>query len=267
MMPIAPRVVGSCPVVLYSPIDARHRPTGSCKHVVAGVVEGPAAGLAICETKLDNGFYLFGCDADWNTRTDLWFASLEEAMDQGEAEYEGMRRTWLNHEPAWEPLVKSEENTVWDLFYEQFHFKPSVKAQDWPGIKEPTPSVTYDISHVFPELAAATAKESDLNMEVLTLFRQSVLPGERLYALDWQHPCYWFNPYGQFEFSEVYEGMIPVFPDGDYSIFLADDFRFGTFGHPWEQTICVFGETLLKLIERDRPRMLGRVIRRNATRM
>ena len=37
----------------------------------------------------------------------------------------------------------------------------------------------------------------------------------------------------------------PVFPDGDYSIFLATDLRLGTFGHPWEETLCVFGQPLL----------------------
>ncbi|WP_198347940.1 DUF2716 domain-containing protein [Plantactinospora sp. KBS50] len=31
------------------------------------------------------------------------------------------------------------------------------------------------------------------------------------------------------------------YPDGDYSIYLAEGFRFGTFGHPWELSLCVFG--------------------------
>ena len=48
-MPPAPKTVGGCVVVAYTAIDARHRPTGGCRHVVAGVVQGPAAGLAICE--------------------------------------------------------------------------------------------------------------------------------------------------------------------------------------------------------------------------
>ena len=89
--------------------------------------------------------------------------------------------------------------------------------------------------------------------------------GPAAVALDWQHPCYRFDPFGPFTFSETYHGMIPVVPDGDYSIFLADDFSYGTFGHPWEQSICVFGQPLIDVVEHERPRLLGRVVRRNGS--
>ena len=59
---------------------------------------------------------------------------------------------------------------------------------------------------------------------------------------------------------------IPVLPDGDYSIFLAADFRFGIFGHPWEGTWCVFGTKLLAAFETDRPRMFSSELRRSAMR-
>ena len=39
------------------------------------------------------------------------------------------------------------------------------------------------------------------------------------------------------------------FPDGEYCIFLADDFSFGTFGHPWQRSVCVFGAALLEQVE------------------
>ena len=62
MLPPAPKTVGGCVVVAYTAIDERHRPTGGCRHVVAGVLQGPAAGLAICECERGRGYYLFGCD-------------------------------------------------------------------------------------------------------------------------------------------------------------------------------------------------------------
>jgi hypothetical protein len=34
-------------------------------------------------------------------------------------------------------------------------------------------------------------------------------------------------------------------PNGDYYIFLSEVFRTGTFGHPWEETMCIFGDRLL----------------------
>ncbi|GAB3774366.1 hypothetical protein GCM10027600_36810 [Nocardioides ginsengisegetis] len=37
---------------------------------------------------------------------------------------------------------------------------------------------------------------------------------------------------------------MPVYPDGDYYAFLTSDFTEGTFGHPWEKTLCVIGEGL-----------------------
>src|SRR6185312_8227040 len=123
----APRIIGGYKVVVYSTIDSRLRPSGCCKHTVAGVVQGPAKGLAICEPKPDEGAFLFGCDGHWNVQTDSWFDSIEDAMYQAEIEYTGVRRTWLNHGPAWELLSSLEEDTVWKLFEEQFAFRRSAK--------------------------------------------------------------------------------------------------------------------------------------------
>jgi len=39
-----------------------------------------------------------------------------------------------------------------------------------------------------------------------------------------------------------------VFPNGDYTIFLTEDMSTGTFGHPWEQTLCVFGEPMVSAL-------------------
>lgn len=264
MMPEAPEVIGGARVVLYSPIDQRHRPTGGCPHTVAEVLQGPAAGLAICRYDGEDVCYLFGCDGGWNAVTDTWHQTPRDAMRQAESEYEGVWRTWLSHGPAWEPTGEEEERAIWDMFLERFDFRPSVNPRRWPGIREPRPSVTYDVSHALAggEVAPALA---DLNMEAFTLFKACLQPGRRLLALDWQHPCYRFDPFGRFEFSETYHRMIPVLPDGDYFIFLADDFSFGTFGHPWEQTICVLGQRLIDVVERERPRLLVHVVRRNGS--
>ena len=57
------------------------------------------------------------------------------------------------------------------------------------------------------------------------------------------------------------ELRVPVLPNGDYYLYLAPDLSFGTFGHPWEQTICVFGAPLLAATESNRPRLLTRAVR------
>jgi hypothetical protein len=94
MMKPAPRASGRAKVLYYSPIDHRHRPTGGCKQIVAGVLQGPAAGLAICQDEQERGYYLFGCDTGWKEQTVTWRPTLEEAMEQAEFEYEGDSQTW-----------------------------------------------------------------------------------------------------------------------------------------------------------------------------
>ena len=89
-----PDLVGGARVVRWSPIDDRHRSMGNCRQIVAGVLQSPAAGLAICQYEGETAYYLFGCDSDWNSVTDTWHQSLEEALDQAEFEYEGISRTW-----------------------------------------------------------------------------------------------------------------------------------------------------------------------------
>jgi hypothetical protein len=90
----APQQIGGGRVVCYTPIDHRHHHTGNCRQIVAGVLQGPAAGLAICYVDKENAYYLFGCDEDWQTVTDTWHATLDEAKTQAEFEYEGVTATW-----------------------------------------------------------------------------------------------------------------------------------------------------------------------------
>ncbi len=93
MRPAPPTVSGAI-VVCYTSIDSRHRHTGNTKQIVGGVVLGPASGLAICQYEGDTAYYLFGCDAEWNSLTDTWHETLEDAKEQAEFEYEGTSNTW-----------------------------------------------------------------------------------------------------------------------------------------------------------------------------
>jgi hypothetical protein len=85
---------GTYTVVRWAVIDTRQRPSGNCRQVVAGELQGPAARLAICQGERETGYYLFGCDAAWNTKTDTWHETLEGAMGQAEFEYAGVTATW-----------------------------------------------------------------------------------------------------------------------------------------------------------------------------
>jgi hypothetical protein len=90
----APTQIGGAKVVLFTPIDERHRYTGNCRQVVAGVVQGQCAGIAIGQYDGEEGVYLFGCDEDWLSITDTRHQSIDEAMSQAEFEYNGVAATW-----------------------------------------------------------------------------------------------------------------------------------------------------------------------------
>ena len=90
----APESIGGAKVILFTTIDQRHRHTGNCRQVVAGDPMGPVAGLAICQYEAGGGYHLLGCDATWQSVTDTWHPTVEEATSQAEFEYEGVTETW-----------------------------------------------------------------------------------------------------------------------------------------------------------------------------
>jgi hypothetical protein len=92
----APKALGGCRVICYTPIDDRHRFTCKTKQIVQGKLMGAMSGLAICQSSEAQEFYLFGCDADWNVVTDTWHKSLAEAKEQAEFEYAGVNQTWTH---------------------------------------------------------------------------------------------------------------------------------------------------------------------------
>lgn len=83
-------------MICYSPIDQRHRYTEACNHIVAGQLVGAVSGLAICQPAGEDGFYLFGCDSEWQTVTDTWHPTFDDAKHQAEIEYEGVSKTWID---------------------------------------------------------------------------------------------------------------------------------------------------------------------------
>ncbi|WP_020555657.1 DUF2716 domain-containing protein [Embleya scabrispora] len=165
-------------------------------------------------------------------------------------------------------LSRPEYTDVWDRFDARFAFRAGVC--EFPGITEPSPSITWSLD-------ALRDDPGDRNLDRLVDVVQDGLaaccaPGESLWILDWQHTCYRLRPdipETDMFLPRVLEGRsregwpFGPYPDGDYHVFLAEDLRFGTFGHPWEHTLCVFGAELLDAIEQDMQRLLGRPQRRD----
>lgn len=163
---------------------------------------------------------------------------------------------------AWTDLEEPKYSLAWDRFYEKFGFNPSTRPSDWPGIVEPSDSIAFDIGHVYDRDPAAYHRGTlDLGVKLISAFRQCIAPGEKLYVLDWQHACYLWDPHADFEFKTEHDWPVPPLPNGDYYIFLARDMNLGVFGHPWEQTMCVFGRTLVDAFAANPPELFTKTIR------
>jgi hypothetical protein len=171
-----------------------------------------------------------------------------------------MERLWA--EKGWQRLSVDEKEDVWDRFDSQFEFHQRRVNPDIPAIAEPTPSMTWALA---PTQTDHQAKVADLTRHLLAGFQQVTRPGERLYALDALHwyEHYTFDPY-RLESAGRDSWALTVYPDNNYAIFLAADFRFGVFGNPSEQTLCVFGQELLEAMGNSLPIMFGSVVRQNA---
>ncbi|WP_329623772.1 DUF2716 domain-containing protein [Streptomyces sp. NBC_01255] len=157
-------------------------------------------------------------------------------------------------------LPEDDYRRVWDRFYEEFAFRPSVNPTTWPAIKEPAASATWS-------LAALDDDPDYEGLERLVAVVRAALascvgPRGTLFALDWQHTSYRFSPQDVGGPGRPRWPLSP-YPDGDYYIYLSEDFRLGSFGHPWESSLCLFGEELLAVASTEVDKVLGPPIRRS----
>jgi hypothetical protein len=94
--------------------------------------------------------------------------------------------------------------------------------------------------------------------------RQYVESLPNSFTFRWKDVCFGLATYLLSVYPYHFDGMWRVgLPDGDYAIFLAEDFSFGFFGHPWEATICIFGEPLLEAFQKYPPRLFEKVVRKD----
>ena len=156
-------------------------------------------------------------------------------------------------------LNEQETRAVWDRVYTQLRFRPDSRYRGhsllwWRRpFRLPKPWAVYALDGASQEQIEQT--EAAVKRCLLAVTE----PGERLYALDWQHGAFLFDPRNEEEQQSVrledeageYWAEFPFYyPDGDYYFFLDKDFRFGYLGHPWRKEIWIFGEKLLPEIEK-----------------
>lgn len=146
----------------------------------------------------------------------------------------------------WEEI---DYESVWTPFDALYGFRPGMSVS--PAIREPHGSITYDVSPCWNGSGVAGWARDTVNFAVVWALAEIVGPDSPVIVLDWQHPAHRFWPHRSQTFSaaEMLCGVTPI-PNGDYYAFLTEDLLTGTFGHPWEPSLCVFGDSL---VERLRP--------------
>ncbi len=129
-----------------------------------------------------------------------------------------------------------------------------------PGIDEPAPSIAYSLVHE----DGTRAEPVWVNRALLTALRRVTSVDDSVVVMNWQHTTYRCRPH-KIRDEDPPDQMWPtqIYPDGDHYIWLAEDLQYGTFGHPWEPSLCVFGEQLLAALTEIGDEALGRTLRTN----
>lgn len=161
-------------------------------------------------------------------------------------------------------LNEEERKPVWDFVRDELKFHPDSKYRGHSRLpwrrpfRLPHPWAVYGIEDMTQE------QIDGMGMLVKNCFLRVTRPGERLYALDWQHDGFLFDPRNEEEQRSLrledetgeYWAEFPFwYPDGDYYFFLDEQFRFGYLGHPWRKEIWVYGGALLSEIARIAPEL------------
>ncbi|MBR0484558.1 MAG: DUF2716 domain-containing protein [Oscillospiraceae bacterium] len=157
-----------------------------------------------------------------------------------------------------------EYTNIWNQVYEKLKFSPSCIYRGH--------SMNVPLPFQIPEIYAVYGIDSmtDSQIDLLSLKMPEILisvteSGQKIYALDWQHSAFLFDPRKSEEMKSFrkederyadggYSVYFPAFlPDGDYYFFIGQNFQFGYLGHPWRQEVWIFGEKLLTEIEKVYP--------------
>jgi hypothetical protein len=90
---LIPKKIGSLEVIFTAIINTTCKHTKNCEHKVSGKTLGKAKWASITKPDDTGSCYLFMCYDD-DEFSDSIHASIEDAKDQAEWEYEGISNVW-----------------------------------------------------------------------------------------------------------------------------------------------------------------------------
>jgi hypothetical protein len=152
-------------------------------------------------------------------------------------------------------ISEADYKNVWDWLYAQLRFIPSTRSIDWPSIRTDKRYLKFKIDFLWGT-GYSPLIHSNFVQKAIEAFIDITIPGEEIYALDWRHECYYYDPRKLSVHGMLDDGSsipkISFIPDGDYYIFVTKDFENIWFGHPWEKTITVLGDKLIAALNQKK---------------
>lgn len=159
-------------------------------------------------------------------------------------------------------LQKYDE--IWDWIYQTLHFCPNGLdyGHDFPY----GPPFRIPFTHAVYGIENMTEAQLDIMDGLIhQAFLNVTNEGQRLFALDWQHSGFLFDPRSDDAYKSVRLGDSPYYhggiyahfpgfyPNGDYYFFIDENLQFGYLSHPWREEVWIFGEMLVNEFEKIHP--------------
>lgn len=141
---------------------------------------------------------------------------------------------------------EKEYELIWNRVYKKLKFKPSCDYRGHSFNVE----LPFKIEGNYSVFGIKNMKDKQIDKMdkiIKDIFREITKEGELMYALDWQHEAFLFDPRKEEECNAYFPSL---YPDGDYSFFLHECFEFGYLGHPWRQEVWVFGDKIISKIDK-----------------
>lgn len=141
---------------------------------------------------------------------------------------------------------KNEYKAVWNKVYEKLKFAPSCSYRG----HSMDANLPFQIEGEYAVYGIENMTGAQIDL-LQTFMKEAFVSitqeQDRMYALDWQHSAFLFNPR---EEEKDEKHFFPSFyPDGDYYFFIDRFFKFGYLGHPWRQEVWIFGDKLLAAVD------------------
>ena len=153
-----------------------------------------------------------------------------------------------------------QSNILWSKIENDFGFKP-----DYYDIKEHKIDKIFTIKN-FPfkifKINNKCCGDEKYQERVNNILKKVI--NSDMYALDWQHDAFIFNPnenitleesgWGDIVENAIYNGFPCYYPNGDYFMFISTDFTQGILGIPGfgivDSCMFVIGDSLIKEFEK-----------------